>query len=448
MAEATKKRKTTTELKNASKRQKDEPGVNLKGALAIKKLMDDPARAGLWKIGEDLAHRKDVAMDSECGEDEKSDSDDDDKDTERLLKNVHSNVAKAKHEPTKGHTLKVDCEEFKFDATVEAWDDDVTHRALKCAAPSPFGDVANQVNVVDKAVRDGCEFKKDQFTVSVSFVADMQQAWAKHMLPENVRVEPYKIALYGKGGHFKTHTDTPEKGLVGTLLYELSSCGHVNLVLDDPKGQQTWDDADQFPICMFYPDVPHKVESKQSDWCECHRAVLAFKVFAENPDDAPPAARHSRLVSVLKDKLEDLIDEEKTVAFKLSFSYELDAQAFKGIDLLLYRALRSLKPREMKAFSCISTAAAEIDENDKATVTKCSLYLLRDEDVSAYVAGKALPPKPVIFDKELQVRSLDGYLEGQQVESSSSPFIEHTGNESRSGDRRSIYLMRILVARF
>jgi len=69
---------------------------------------------------------------------------------------------------------------------------------------------------VDSEVRHAREIHASDFQVNPKFLGQIQKLWSKHFLPHNVRAEPYETHLYGPGGHFKSHRDTPEMNLVGT----------------------------------------------------------------------------------------------------------------------------------------------------------------------------------------------------------------------------------------
>ena len=74
----------------------------------------------------------------------------------------------------------------------------------------------------------------------------------------------YKIHLYGPGGHFKSHRDLPETGLVGTFLVGLgdtssASTGHFrigNKMLKSYSGN--W--------VAFHPDVPHEITKPEDGY--------------------------------------------------------------------------------------------------------------------------------------------------------------------------------------
>lgn len=122
----------------------------------------------------------------------------------------------------------------------------------------------------------------------------IQKLWKEHFVPGNVRAEPYKIHIYGPGGHFKSHRDTPEKDLVGTFLVGLgdtssSSAGNFRIAEKTSRAERcSW--------VAFHPDVIHEV----TKLVDGYRAVIAFKMFRV-PDDEPelPARLEARVKCIL-----------------------------------------------------------------------------------------------------------------------------------------------------
>jgi hypothetical protein len=73
---------------------------------------------------------------------------------------------------------------------------------FESAAVSGYGDMKALETKVDPAVRDAKEILANEFTVEPSFLEKIRETWAGSFIPKDVRVEPYKIHLYGPGGHF------------------------------------------------------------------------------------------------------------------------------------------------------------------------------------------------------------------------------------------------------
>ncbi|KDQ55557.1 hypothetical protein JAAARDRAFT_59585 [Jaapia argillacea MUCL 33604] len=139
------------------------------------------------------------------------------------------------------------------------------------ASVSGYGDVLAQETKFNEDVRNAREIPAFEFFVEEDLLESIKSCWAQSFHPSNVRVEPYKIHLYGPGGHFRPHRDTPSTNLVGTFLLGLGDSTYGRyLNVDGMKLSAeggTW--------CAFFPDVVHSVERIPQGY----RAVIAFKIF-------------------------------------------------------------------------------------------------------------------------------------------------------------------------
>ena len=96
------------------------------------------------------------------------------------------------------------------------------------ATQAPFGKGSD--TVVDTAVRDTLQIDADKVTMTnPAWHAALQAlvgqvAGRLGISPDHARAELYKILLYEKGGHFKTHQDTEkESGMFGTMVVQFPS---------------------------------------------------------------------------------------------------------------------------------------------------------------------------------------------------------------------------------
>jgi hypothetical protein len=62
------------------------------------------------------------------------------------------------------------------------------------------------------------EIPADAFSVPPNLISELESIWANAFYPSRVPAEPHKVHLYGPGGFFEPHRDTPQTGLVGTML--------------------------------------------------------------------------------------------------------------------------------------------------------------------------------------------------------------------------------------
>ena len=200
------------------------------------------------------------------------------------------------------------------------------------AAVSGYGDVKAQETKFDAHVRHAREIPASEFSVGPGLVAEVARLWAAHFYPTRVRVEPYKIHLYGPRGHFKAHRDTPQAGLVGTFLVGLGdSTEDAHLQVGDAAYA-----ASPGEWTAFYPDVPHCVTTLARG----HRAELAFKVHRADADvdaDASVAGCDPAVVRAVQDLVERI---PAPFGIMLPRKYCMGTHRLSGPDALLHTCLR------------------------------------------------------------------------------------------------------------
>ncbi|KAJ7148621.1 hypothetical protein C8R43DRAFT_1128853 [Mycena crocata] len=347
----------------------------------------------------------------------------------------------------------------------------------EAGAVSGYGDVKAQETKVDPAVRDAREIPANEFTVSADLIARVQDIWGASFFPTLVRAEPYKIHLYGPGGKFKAHRDTPENDLVGTFLVGLGDTSKTK--------ERSWDGA--FEIKMnenwrtchtahlgswiaFYPDVDHSVREISSG----HRAVIAFKIFRQHLDTPEVPAD-----VVLRNKIrEALMPLHKPYGILLQHHYSAGTSELSGVDAAL-SAAAGITGGDVKLLPVLIRWNATRDhaELEYRDVPQCSADVfpitgIHVDAVLAHIRAKRV--QTVDEDEDNASRSskskLSVDLKGTDSEwinflhSTSVPFyspsfsdtsiawkedvqeaIEHTGNESRPHQEDSIYLSYALV---
>ncbi|OSD05492.1 hypothetical protein PYCCODRAFT_1385320 [Trametes coccinea BRFM310] len=205
------------------------------------------------------------------------------------------------------------------------------------ATVSGYGDVHEQVTKVDSEVRNAREISASEFTVGRKLLRSIQRQWRKHFVPgTRVRAEPYKIHLYGPGGGFKEHRDTPQKDLVGTFLLGLGdTTGRGEGLYVDGKRMT----AHPGQWCAFYPDVPHHVATLYKGY----RAVIAFKIFR-----AGKRSHETKQTARLREQVTQVLKKMKpTYGILLEHKYCLATEYFNGFDAILLDAARSLKGLEV-----------------------------------------------------------------------------------------------------
>ncbi|KAF8075161.1 hypothetical protein FPV67DRAFT_618422 [Lyophyllum atratum] len=313
---------------------------------------------------------------------------------------------------------------------------------------SGFGDVRNQVTKVDSKVRMAREIRSDAFNVEPKLLDAISKHWQDHFYPSHVRVEPYKIHLYGPGGHFKAHRDTPQKDLVGTFLVGLGdSTGSKNLIVDgDSFG------AHEGSWVAFYPDVPHEV----TEIADGYRAVLAFKVFRA-PDSSGAEEDVHRATGgippILRCATEKLVSSlEAPFGLILDRKYCLGTTALSGMDALVFAYAQIRQDINVQVIPILTTTFTFDNFSQEDARKDCTAQIITTvHPFSSDIIDHILERKKndTIIKKWKGVQDVLFYHlhnENSSVKwSRSMEEINWTGNEADATRENSLYLSYALV---
>ena len=228
----------------------------------------------------------------------------------------------------------------KPDVAMLAETSDYLKKLFDGGVVSGYGDVRSQSTRVDDEVRNAREISSEHFTVSPSLYEDIERVWSENFLPGSVRIEPYKLHLYGPGGCFRPHWDTPEKNLAGTFLVGIGDCttgDEGNLRVGRKQGMR----AHPGSFVTFYPDIEHEVEKVKGGY----RGVIAFKVFTRTSDAKSPTEFKARTEferRVLEKMKVALSKLTPSYGILLQHRYSIETSELSGMDNLLYAAASSL----------------------------------------------------------------------------------------------------------
>ena len=324
-------------------------------------------------------------------------------------------------------------------ADVESW--------YNSGISSAFGNVAAQETQHDDQVRSSRELDATKFSIeqeTLDFVAD---DWGQYFLPAQVRVEPYKLIVYGPGDHFSWHKDTPEENLCGTVLISLfQDCEPAGAfeIIKSSGGSETWSSKPgNCGWCGFYPDTPHRVNQLKSGF----RAILSFKIFVEEPCQKPWGEKlESKLVN---DIIDDLQKVQGPIGILLKHHYGYDSKTIYGCDKLLLENL-DCKGLHVEIMPVLVRFNAEYwigDTLGKSNDPKffSSVYSITDDALSLVrkrLSQQADNKRPSKKLKTIPIAFLDGVknncsgLWEQTVQEAS----EYNGNEAVPGTENSVYV--------
>ena len=203
-----------------------------------------------------------------------------------------------------------------------------------------YGDIKALRKRADCDIQNTKEITADKFTVRSALLNRIRDTWAEYLIPGAVRVEPYKIYLYGPGGHFKSQRHAPEQGLVGMFLVGLGDTSARSVY---ESGRRRYEGnfcigeeklaAKSCTWVAFHPNVPHSV-SKLSD--HGYRAVIAFKLFHDTGfAKLEEAAREFMVRNRVSDVLADI---PVPYGFLLDHRSHMALSRLDGFDAILLSA--------------------------------------------------------------------------------------------------------------
>ena len=138
----------------------------------------------------------------------------------------------------------------------------------KKVATTGSKNVTEQKTNLDSEAGDVVEIAAKYFEVPGAVTAFVKKTWEAHLVPSHVRVEPYKIQMYGPGCRSSPPRDPLEKDFAGTFLLGLGDTTAYN---DKPnrlarKIYRT--EAGEW--VAFYPGVDHVVPTPKSGYRAVH----------------------------------------------------------------------------------------------------------------------------------------------------------------------------------
>lgn len=157
---------------------------------------------------------------------------------------------------------------------------------LEYCNPAPFGDIKEMKTVLDPEVRLAYEIESARFKVHRSPGMVHIRAHIEDKLAPGrcVKLDPYKVNVYGEGGFFKPHVDNPsDHNMIGTLVICLPSPHKGGELLVNHDGlQHVFDfskhsgDTSRIQWAAFYSDCIHEVKPI----VEGHRVTITYSIIA------------------------------------------------------------------------------------------------------------------------------------------------------------------------
>lgn len=195
---------------------------------------------------------------------------------------------------------------------------------------APYGDLKTHTTKIDPSVRKGFEISlKNNYVLYIKdkILFKFAKKFAANMGYTNIDIIPYKLNIYEPGDFFKSHVDTPEANLLGTMILHMYGdyeCMKIN--------DHLWKQEDG-NLLMFYSDQPHEILPVKS-----LRITLILKVLIKI--NVPVTIDDFKYNEIYKNLCNN-IDFTKNFYIILKHGYILDDIklnniTLKGNDLIMY----------------------------------------------------------------------------------------------------------------
>lgn len=246
---------------------------------------------------------------------------------------------------------------------------------------SPFGEFSTMATVIDKSVRDALEITDAtaELTVDSSSPEDDCESERfndfSHVFGAGLKFEFDKLNVYGVGGHFKPHVDTPSPGVLGSLVVVLPNEFTGGTLVIRHGGEKT---VVRGGSVAFFASCEHEVRPVTSGT----RVSLAFKIkAAENHCMAALAPTEMAKIDVFVDQLHRIGQTDTkngVVGVLLTHEYSLGAcqrGELLGIDRAMYNAIKARFPATMLTSVIAHSDYSEPREEDDDCHFESIVYL-------------------------------------------------------------------------
>lgn len=334
----------------------------------------------------------------------------------------------------KNYHLRITKPGCEFIGSLSDLNPDLFEYWYKHAEISGFGDQDKLATVIDEKVRKAREIQ--ELEVDNDLLSQVVQCWQQHFYPTDVYAEVYKLNLYGPGGHFEAHRDTPAKNLVGTFLLGLGDSSNIRFSIGD---RGTWFKADLGSWCAFYPSVVHQVEAGTKGY----RATLAFKIYYR--ETTTQSSWSEEDMASTKNLIASQIFERFPRPFGIIFRYKysLETTTLSGWDSVVMNAIQKLggvRTELIPIVTCIHQQCM-YDCQPEATV---EIYPFTEAHIRYILGETKETPRNYPRMPFYTLRKKSDIFPIRWSKSGES-YAEHVGNESRPGDQNSIYLHYALL---
>ncbi|TDL25167.1 hypothetical protein BD410DRAFT_837405 [Rickenella mellea] len=216
--------------------------------------------------------------------------------------------------------------------------------------PAKFG--TGDVDVLDETYRKAGKMDVSNFSLNMNPErSGLVEAVKLQLLglddQRDIRLEPYKLNVYGKGSFFKVHKDTPRGDkMFASLVIVLPTLHNGGALMLSHKDESTIFDSGKMlqsnspgvvAYVAFFSDVDHEVREVTSG----HRVTITYNLYFKStgsattpPKDADEDPREVRLKAMLNSLLADanFLPQGGLLGFGLRYQYPLSRNGLPDLD--------------------------------------------------------------------------------------------------------------------
>eukprot|EP00731_Ephydatia_muelleri_P032677 Em0024g221a len=231
---------------------------------------------------------------------------------------------------------------------------------IEACSVASFG--LNGETVTDKTYRDALKLEPDRFVTDFSVSSTSILFEIKKLVPQicNIRTQLNKLNIYGAGGHFRSHMDTPKsKEMFGSLVVCLPTQFTGGSLVTHHHGNKVdfdWSSTPDKPSrkikwASFFSNVEHEILPVTSGY----RVTLTYNLYGMQTDAVAPLISNPEIARFKHFLVEAIANphfmrkgcilgfrcQHKYVFAELNSVHHLSL-TLKGADYCIYAEVRSL----------------------------------------------------------------------------------------------------------
>ena len=231
---------------------------------------------------------------------------------------------------------------------------------IEACSVASFG--LNGETVTDKTYRDALKLEPDRFVTDFSVSSTSILFEIKKLVPQicNIRTQLNKLNIYGAGGHFRSHMDTPKsKEMFGSLVVCLPTQFTGGSLVTHHHGNKVdfdWSSTPDQPSrkikwASFFSNVEHEILPVTSGY----RVTLTYNLYGMQTDAVAPLISNPEIARFKHFLVEAIANphfmrkgcilgfrcQHKYVFAELNSVHHLPL-TLKGADYCIYAEVRSL----------------------------------------------------------------------------------------------------------